>query len=109
MKVSDLTESERKLWQAAATGALVNLRAGDDELDSPERWANWGSDRTVRAEVVTDLLIGDGEAASRTVKGVRLQGARIVGELNLETTTLRCSLALLGCSFASAINLEEVT
>jgi hypothetical protein len=38
-----------------------------------------------------------------------LQGARITGELNLEATTLRCPLALLHCSFASAINLNEAT
>ena len=107
MKLSDLTDSERKLWQAAATGTLVDLRVGDPKLDSPERWTEWGKERTVRAEVIADLLIGDGEAAAVPVRGVRLQGARITGELNLEATTLRCPLALLDCSFASALNLER--
>ena len=50
MKSSDLTESEKKVWQAAATGTLVDLRVGDSQLDSPERWAEWGMDRTVRAD-----------------------------------------------------------
>src|SRR6516162_3003588 len=40
---------------------------------------------------------------------VCIQGARITGELNLEASTLRCPLALLDCSFASAINLSEAT
>src|SRR5947209_17115774 len=109
MKVSELTESERKVWQSAASGTLVDLRAGNHELDSPEKWAEWGSERAVRAEVIADLLIGDGEAASVAVRGLRLQGARITGELNLEATTLRCPLALLDCSFANALNLEEAT
>jgi len=109
MKLSDLTKSERKVWQAAATGTLVDLRVGDSKLDSPEKWAEWGTERTVRAEVVADLLIGDGEAASVAIRGVRLRGARIVGDLNLEAATLRCPLALLDCSFASAITLDEAT
>src|SRR5204863_2324527 len=54
-------------------------------------------------------FIGDGEAASVTTRGVRLQGARITGNLNLEATKLQCPLALLNCSFASAINLDEAT
>src|SRR5690242_3594677 len=109
MKSSDLTETERKVWQAAATGTLVDLRVGDSQLDSPEKWAEWGAERTVRAEVIADLLIGDGDAASKTVRGVRLQGAPITGDLNLEAATLRCPLALLVCSFARAINLYEAT
>src|SRR5205807_5135858 len=98
MKVSDLTDSERRVWQAAATGTVVDLRTGDQKLDSPERWAEWGSERTVRAEVIATLLLGDGEAAAMPVRRLRLQGARITGELNLEATTLRCPLALLHCS-----------
>jgi hypothetical protein len=109
MKVSELTQSERKVWQAAVSGSLVDLRLGDRDLDSPERWAEWGTERTVRAEVIVELLMGDGEAASLTVKGVRLQGARITGDLNLEASTLRCPLALVDCSFASAINIEEAS
>ncbi len=109
MKLSDLTETERTVWQAAATGTLVNLQVGDSQLDSPERWSEWGAERTVRAEVIADLLLGDGDAASTVVRGVRLQGARITGDLNLEASTLRCPLALLDCSFASAITLSEAT
>src|SRR5260221_394155 len=109
MKVDDLTMSEKKVWEAAASGTLVDLRVGNPELDSPERWSEWGMERTIRAEVIADLLIGDGDAASLALRGVRLQGLRITGDLNLEATTLRCPLALLDCSFASAIILDEAT
>ena len=109
MKLSDLTSTERKVWQAAVTGTLVDLRVGDSQLDSAERWTEWETERTVRAEVIADLLLGGSEAADTPVRGVRLQGARIAGELNLEATMLRCPLALLDCSFAYAINLNEAT
>ena len=107
MKVSDLTESERKVWRLAATGAVVDFRVGNPKLDSPERWAEWGAERTIRAEVIADLLLGDGEAATTAVRGVGVRGARIVGDLDLKAATLRCPLALLNCSFTSALNLEE--
>jgi hypothetical protein len=107
MDCSDLTDTECKVWQAAATGTLVDLRTDDPKLDSPEKGAQWGPERTVRAEVIAALLLGGGEAASVAVRRVRLQGARITGELDLEAATLRCPLALLDCSFASAINLDE--
>jgi len=109
MDCSDLTDTECKVWQAAATGTLVDLRTGDPKLDSPEKGAEWGPERTVQAEVIAALLLGDGEAASLAVRRVRLQGARITGELDLGAATLRCPLALLDCSFVSAINLDEAT
>jgi len=107
--LSDLATTERKLWQVAAMGAVVDLRVGDSQLDSPEQCAKWGPERTVRAQVIADLLIGEGDAAAMAVRGVRLRGARITGDLNLEATTLRCPLALLDCSFANALNFEEAT
>jgi hypothetical protein len=109
MKVSDLTMCECKVREAAETGTLVDLRVSDPAIDSPEKWAEWGPERSVRAEVIADLLIGNGEAASVAVRGVRLQGARITGDLNLEASTLRCPLALLNCSFEKGINLNEAT
>jgi len=95
MNVSDFTKCECKVPEAAATGTLVDLRVGDRALDSPEQGTAWGLERTILAEVIADLLIGNGEAASVAVRGVRLQGARITGELDLEASTLRCPLALL--------------
>lgn len=109
MKVSDLTKSEQEIWQAAVTGVGIDLQSGQDNLDSPERWSEWTPERTVRSEVIAALLIGDGEAASITVRGIRLRGARITGELTLEATTLRCPLALVECSFSDILHLEEAT
>jgi len=81
VKLSD-KDVEKKVREAAATGTLVDLRVGF-------------RDRTVRADIIADLLIGDGLAVPTAIRGMRLQGASITGELNLEVTTLRCPLALL--------------
>src|SRR6516162_5542990 len=70
MNVSDFTMCECKVREAAATGTLVDLRVGDPAVDAPEKATEWGPERTVRAEVIADLLIGNGEAASVPVKGV---------------------------------------
>src|SRR3954451_18750577 len=69
MKFSDLTEPERKVWQAALTGTLVDLQMGDPEIDSSEKWAEWGTERAVRAEVIVARrrrsgLLGCQEGAS---------------------------------------------
>ena len=80
MNVSDFTMCESKVREAAETGTLIDLRVGDPAIDSPEKGIEWGPERSVRAEVIADLLIGNGEAASVPVKGVRIQGARITGE-----------------------------
>ena len=72
MKVSDFTMGESKVREAAATGTLVDLRVGDRDIDSLEKWSEWGLERTVHAEVIEDLLIGDGDAASTGMRGVRL-------------------------------------
>src|SRR5215467_5437512 len=101
MKVSDFTMCECKVREAAETGIVVDLRVGDPALDAPKKGTEWGPERSVRAEVIADLLLGNDEAASVPVRGIRLQGARITGELNLEATTLRCPLALLDCYFDS--------
>ena len=84
MNVSDFTMCECKVREAAATGTLVDLRVVDRALDSPEKGTVWGPERTLRAEVIADLLIGNGGAASVPVRGVRLQGARITHDLRNE-------------------------
>ena len=104
MKVDDLTEPERKIWQATATGAWVDVdfRVGNPELDSPERGTEWGPERTISAEVIADLLIRDGEAASVAVRGIRVQGARIGGVLS-------CTGGQFSNPYGRALNADKLT
>jgi hypothetical protein len=86
----DLTEPERRLWDAYPTGALVSL--GDD---LPEGWAH--PDRTVRAKVVSMLLLGAREPRPGHVPAVRLRGARITGTLDVSGGEVASELRLERC------------
>jgi hypothetical protein len=103
-----VTEPERRIWHAAGTGVLVDLRTRVAELDDPSRGATWDGVRTVRAKVLAELLMGlRTPPGSRRLRAVRLQGARITGQLNLQAATLGCPLDLLDCHFERPIILRE--
>jgi hypothetical protein len=104
----ELTEPERCLCQASAAGRLLDLREGNPRVDDPRQAGDWGSSRSVRAELLIELVTGtrrpEGAPRSRAVK---LVGACITGTLDLEATTLICPLLLQGCYFEEPINLRE--
>jgi hypothetical protein len=56
--VNKLIKPEHWVWFAAGTGGLVDLRAGVPELDDPAGGASWDAARTVRAELLVELLVG---------------------------------------------------
>jgi hypothetical protein len=98
---------ERHLRQAILTGQLVDLREGDTSADAAARGSQWGARRTVPAGVLVDLLTqGDGPAQPRAL---RLAGARIVGQLDLEAAHLACPVLLVGCWFEEPVALSEAT
>jgi hypothetical protein len=97
----ELNDCERALIAAAETGQLVDRRTGDDD---PAGGAQWGPERTVRADLLYELLTGRREPEPRAVV---LRGARIVGALNLEAASLVCPLSLHGCFFDAAVNLNR--
>src|SRR5690242_18284965 len=75
--------AERALRASFPLGATVDLRTGDPAVDDLAQADGWGSGRTVRAAVITGLLLGAGELRSGSVAAVRLFGARITGCLDL--------------------------
>ncbi|MBA9002504.1 hypothetical protein [Thermomonospora cellulosilytica] len=85
----DLTVPERLLWDAYPTGRHVVL--GTDRPAGPL------PDRTVRAEVVSRLLLGAGEQRPGHVPAVRLRGAYVTGRLDVSGGTVECELLLDHC------------
>jgi hypothetical protein len=86
----DLTDAEQLLWEAYPTGVRVSL--GDDrpgDTTDPRR--------TVRAEVISALLLGAREPKPGHVPAVRLRGARITGSLNVSGGEVGCELRLDHC------------
>ena len=105
---SDLTDLERSVCQAAASGTLIDLRlrGQDSRLQAPD--ANRDGRGTIRAEFLRDLLTGsNARSGTATVQAVKLSGARISGVLDLEAAKLICPLLLQSCYFEHAVNLTE--
>jgi len=88
-----LEPPEQVLLESASAGMYLDL-AGDGRVDH-QAMSEWGPGRTVRAAVLRHLLVGpQGDVDS---KGVRLRGARISGQLDLESVALRWPLVLEDC------------
>ena len=83
---------EEEMRARAATGELLDCGAGPFDLPAMQAW---GEERTVRAAVLRDLLVGGQWPVH--AKGVRLRGVKISGLLDLEGATLRCPLSLDSC------------
>ena len=104
-----LNSAERKLLTAVVSGTLLDLRAGDTGVDDPSGGADWGDDRTVRAELLSGLLTGDLPLQRGRPRAVKLRGARVAGVLDLESRALICPVLLRDCWFEQAVNFSEVT
>ena len=104
LTADDLTAAEQQVMSAVASGEAADLRVGDAETDAPGRGASWTPERTIRAEVVAQLLL---DADVRTP--VRLAGARITGSLDLEGATLSRWLLLTDCWLDEPVSLCHAT
>ena len=89
---NDLSQREVDMLRLAETGDQLDLDKGPFDLPAME---NWGPERTIRAAVLRQLLIGQQWPVDP--KGVRLRGLRISGRLDLEAATIRCPLQLQDC------------
>lgn len=104
-----LTESEERIVAAARTGQLVDLRVGVTTLDDPAGGMEWGVGRSVRAELLIELLTKDHAPEISRPQAVRIQGARITGALNLRMRTLICPLVLQDCYIDQSVDLNEAS
>jgi hypothetical protein len=107
MALADSTHTGVKgeLADAMRTGRLVDLRPRDATADDPAHGADWDSHRTVPAALLAELLTSS-EGSPRP-RALRLAGARIIGELDLEASELVCPLLLWDCWFAEPVVLAE--
>jgi hypothetical protein len=104
-----LSPAEHLLLDAVATGTVADVRSGDPATDGPAGAAAWGAERTVRAELLVELLTADGAARDGAPRGVKLRGARVTGALDLEGAELRRPLLLDRCRIDEPVELCEAT
>ncbi|MEV7012664.1 pentapeptide repeat-containing protein [Streptosporangium sp. NPDC051022] len=104
-----LSPAERRVWDAYPSGAWVDLRTGEPGADDPVNGAEWGPERTVRAEILAALLLGAREAEPGRTAGLRLAGARVTGLLDMSDATLTGKLHLLNCHLPEGVSLTDAT
>ena len=107
LEPSELWPQEQRLCGKAAEGGLLDLRCHRPGEDDPARGREWDSHRRIRAQVLFQLLTGHGPQLVENVVAVRLQGAQIVGRLNLGGWKLRCPLELNQCHLRLRLNLAK--
>jgi hypothetical protein len=106
VRVEDLTPAERKLQAAFLRGEDLDLRTRVPARDDPKHGAKWGSARTIRATVIAWLLTTPG-APDTMHAALRLTGARVVGELDLDYAHITCPVRLSDCHIAGPIRLYD--
>ena len=88
----NLTPPEVAMIAGAAAGVLVDGSQGPFDVADMQVWR---AERTIRAVVLRNLLVG--EEWPVDARGVRIRGMRISGHLDLEGAALRCPLFLDRC------------
>ena len=101
------TEVEQRLIDACRRGEPLDLRAGDEAQDDPASGADWGDERTVRAEVIHALAIGARDDWAVHAHGVRLWGAKITGQLDFRSATVTVPFWLVGCYVEQSVDLSD--
>jgi hypothetical protein len=97
LHVEELSEAERRVWEAFPRGVPVDLRTGDHVGDAPDGDLTWGPERTIRAQFLTALLLGGRDAEPGEVARLSVTGARIAGPLDLRDAEISVAVALIEC------------
>jgi hypothetical protein len=105
----DLSDAERRVWNAFPAGSRMEFGTGRAEDDDPAAGEGWGLDRQVRAEVLAALLCGAVEVEPGQIGEIHLCRAHVIGELSLASATLKHRLRLRGCYIADGIDLSDAT
>ncbi len=107
--VADLTDAEQRLIAAAAAGEVADYSTGESDHDDPAQGATWGAERRLRADVVRRLCLELEPDWPVDPKGVRVRGAKIAGDLDLDSATVAFPLELVRCHVAGEMILRDAT
>jgi hypothetical protein len=96
-----LTSVEKRLVNHVSHGKVLDLAAEDEAA-----MRSCGKSRTISATVIRDILRGL-LAANPDPQGLRLQGAKITGRLDLENLSTKVNLELTNCLLEEGVIARE--
>jgi hypothetical protein len=95
---AEWTASEQSLWEHFRRGAQLDL--GDlDGGRNPSGASQWPVERIVGAHVLARLLLDPPPPVPGCVRNLRLRGARITGQLDLDGARVEHQIELVECYF----------
>ncbi|MGW0734576.1 oxidoreductase [Streptomyces sp. NPDC002851] len=103
----DLTAAEMGMWQAFQNGTRYDLSSGDAEVDDPHGGLPWGPERSVRARLVSLLMLAGPPALPGRVSSIKLVGVQITGTLDVAGGQVEPYVELHNCRFEKEILLPE--
>ncbi|WP_433651094.1 hypothetical protein ACQP2C_00215 [Micromonospora zamorensis] len=98
------TAVEQRLIESVARGEVLDL-AGEGPVDE-EAMRSWGDDHAISASVIRELVRGR-LVSEPDPHGLRLRGARILGQIDLENVTSDLALELRDCLLPDGVNLRN--
>lgn len=106
----NLSAAELQVIHTAPTRDVAWASPNHDpnaEVNDPAKAEKWGPERTVRGDLI-EWLMSDPQAAKLVhPSGVEIDGARIIGGLDLRYLTITAPLALVDCSLPEGIILNH--
>jgi hypothetical protein len=105
-ELPDLTEAEKKLIRAVATGEEADYSRLNVAENDPNHAENWGDSRTIRATVIRWLCVNHEAIRYIDPFGIDIKAAKIDGELNLEAVVIPFQLLLTQCAICNGVALS---
>ncbi|MEK6674459.1 MAG: hypothetical protein AABZ47_02260 [Planctomycetota bacterium] len=106
-KFSNLTNAEEKLIRAVAAGESADFRSWVPGSNDPAKAYNWTEKRYLLPRCIEWLCTDKKAQEHVTRNGISIQGARIVGSLNLFDARIPFPVYLLHCQVMMNINLTS--
>ena len=95
------------MLDAVNAGRIADYRSPVTSCDAPAQGGCSGDERTISANAIHAIVNQAIPALRATEAGVRIAGARIAGELQLESVRIPYPLELIGCRIDRPINLNR--
>src|SRR6516225_2218152 len=105
----DLSESELKMLRAALQGSLAHcgdpVKGSEEPVNNPRHADIWSKEQEIRGDLIRWLCVESNAQSRIDPLGIRLQSAKISGELNLSFVVVRFPLIFRSCKFANLLSL----